>query len=198
MIGVTKAVQYALSRHGIVVKDINDLRAYIGPPLRRAFMEYHNLTEVESKQALFYYREYYEQTGMLENLKYQGIEELLKLLNEKNRQLFVATSKPRIYAERIVGHFGLLQFFKSIEGSELDETRSDKAELIGYVLNKHHLEKESTVMVGDRMHDIIGASRNGIDSIGVGYGFGSREELRNANATYYVETVKELSDFFAK
>ncbi|HTP57331.1 MAG TPA: HAD hydrolase-like protein, partial [Spirochaetia bacterium] len=87
--------------------------------------------------------------------------------------------------------------FESIEGSEMDGTRSDKTELIRYVLEKHGLDKPRTVMVGDRLHDIVGAGRNGVDSIGVGYGFGGREELTNAHATYYVETVEEMLQFFS-
>lgn len=193
-VGITRAVQYALNKHGIAVDDIDDLQAYIGPPLRRAFMDYHHLSEAESRQALAFYREYYERAGMLENFEYPGIAELLKELARKRKRLFVATSKPRVYAERIVSHFKLDRFFESIEGSELDGTRSEKADLISFVLEKHQLEKGSTVMVGDRMHDVVGASRSGIDSIGVGYGFGSREELESAHATWYVETIRELSE----
>jgi phosphoglycolate phosphatase len=194
--GITRAVQYALNKHGIEVGNIDDLQVYIGPPLRQAFMEHHHLSEAKAEQALAFYREYYERAGMLENMEYPGIAELLKGLKQKRKRLFVATSKPRFYAEKIALHFNLDQFFESIEGSELDGKRSDKAELIGYVIEKHQLEKRSTVMVGDRMHDIIGALKSGIDSIGVGYGFGSREELENAHATYYVETVEGLSEFF--
>ena len=195
-VGITRAVQYALSRHGIVIDNADDLQTYIGPPLKAAFMDYHHLSDAESHQALSFYREYYERSGMLENVEYPGIAELLGALKQKKKRLFVATSKPTVYAEKIASHFRIDQFFESIQGSELDGTRSDKADLIRYVIEQHQLEKGTTVMVGDRMHDIIGASRSGIDSIGVGYGFGSREELENANATYYVETIQGLSEFF--
>jgi phosphoglycolate phosphatase len=194
--GITRAVQYALNNHGIAVENVDDLQVYIGPPLRQAFMEHHHLSEAQAEDALAFYREYYERAGMLENLEYPGIAELLKRLKQKQKRLFVATSKPRIYAEKIASHFKIDQFFEAIEGSELDGSRSDKAELLGYVIEKHQLEKRSTVMVGDRMHDIIGASKSGIDSIGVGYGFGSREELENAHATYYVDSIEGLSEFF--
>ncbi len=185
-----------MKRHGIAVDDPDDLQQYIGPPLERSFQEYHGLSQAQARQALGFYREYYEKSGMLENRAYPGITDLLDGLAEKRKRLFVVTSKPRVYAGRILSHFGLDRYFESIEGSELDGARSDKAELIRYVLEKHHLEKGRTVMIGDRLHDIVGAAKNGVDSLGVGYGFGSREELVSASATHYRGTMEELSEFF--
>lgn len=194
-VGITRAVQYALAKLGIETGGFDELKKYIGPPLRASFKEFHHVSEEQSFQALSYYREYYEKTGMLENAEYPGISELLAGLKERGRKLFVATSKPWVYARKILSHFAMDRYFSAIEGSELDETRTDKAEVIGYVLQKHRLEKQTTVMVGDRAHDIVGAAKNGIDSIGVGYGFGSREELETARATYYVETIGDLAAF---
>jgi phosphoglycolate phosphatase len=194
--GITKSVQYALNRHGIGIDNPDDLQAYIGPPLEWSFQEYHRLSQAQAKQALAFYREYYERTGMLENREYPGIAALLEALSARHTRLFVVTSKPHVYARKILSHFSLDRFFESIEGSELDGARSDKAELIQHVLRKHALEKGRTVMIGDRLHDIVGAAKNGVDSVGVGYGFGSREELINAGATYYVGTMEELFGLF--
>jgi len=196
-IGITRSVQHALGKQGIVVENADDLTPYIGPPLEWSFREYHGLSDAQAQQALGSYRDYYEDAGMLQNLAYPGISDLLEHLSKKGKRLFVVTSKPGVYAEKIVSHFHLDGYFESIEGSEMDGTRSDKTELIRYVLEKHGLDKPRTVMVGDRLHDIVGAGRNGVDSIGVGYGFGGREELTNAHATYYVETVEEMLQFFS-
>jgi len=196
-IGITRAVQYALGRQGIVVENADDLTPYIGPPLEWSFTEFHGLSESQAKQALGSYRVYYEGTGMLQNVTYPGIVDLLQYLSGKGKRLFVVTSKPGVYAEKILSHSQLDRYFVSIEGSEMDGTRADKTELIRYVLDKHGLDRQRTVMIGDRMHDVVGAGRNAVDSIGVGYGFGSREELASARATYYVETVEEMFRLFS-
>jgi len=194
-IGITRSVQYALGKLGIVVDDPGLLTGYIGPPLRASFKERHGLSEDEATLAMRHYRERYERAGMLENTAYDGVLELLERLGGSGRKLFLATSKPRVYAERILRHFRMDRFFESIEGSEMDETRSDKGELIAWLLEKHRLPRESTVMIGDRMHDIVGAGSNGLRSIGVGYGYGSREELRAARPTHYFDSLRELEDF---
>ncbi len=192
-VGITRSVQYALGKLGIAVEDPDCLTAYIGPPLREAFRTHHGLSEEESHRALSFYRESYERTGMMQNLAYPGVAELLRDLQRQGRRLFVATSKPRVYAQKILAGFGMERYFASIEGSEMDGTRSDKAELIRFVLGTHALEKASTVMIGDRMHDVAGAARNGVDSIAVGYGYGSRDELAAARPTHYAETLSDLA-----
>ncbi len=192
-VGITRSVQYALGKLGIAVEDPDTLTAYIGPPLRTAFRDQHGLSEPESFPALDYYREYYERCGMLENREYPGVSHLLGRLRDAGRSLLVVTSKPHVYAEQILAHFDLARYFAAIEGSEMDQTRSDKAELIEFVLNKHRLAKASTVMIGDRMHDVVGAVRNGLDSIAVGYGYGSREELTASRPTHYAETLADLA-----
>jgi phosphoglycolate phosphatase len=191
-VGITRSVQFALGRLGVVVDDPEKLTPYIGPPLRVSFREFHGLSDHDAGTALAHYREYYERTGMFENEEYPGIARMLGLLKDRATALFVATSKPRVYAERILRHFELDSFFTAIEGSELDETRSNKAELIAWMIERHGLDRARCVMVGDRRHDAEGARSNGMDSIGVGYGFGSREELETAGVTYFVDSVERL------
>jgi phosphoglycolate phosphatase len=130
---------------------------------------------------------------MFENSVYPGIPELLTTLVGQ-ADLWVATSKPRIFAEKIVEHFGLAPYFKGIYGSELDGRNSDKGELVALLLREQGLAPASAVMIGDREHDIIGAKKNGLRSVGVLWGYGSAEELANAGADRLVQSPDQLRD----
>lgn len=192
-VGITKSVAYALDKMGIPDADVEKLTKFIGPPLMESFMKYYSFGEAEAKQAIEYYREYFRDKGIFENDIYDGIDELLKDLKEKGHILAVATSKPTIFAERIIDYFKLSEYFACIIGSNLDGTRSKKAEVIQYVLDKLEIEdKKQAIMIGDREHDIIGANQVGIDSIGVRYGYGAEDELEVAGAIYVVEKVEGL------
>ncbi len=130
---------------------------------------------------------------MIENNVYVGIRELLRELKKEKKRLYVATSKPTIFAREILSHFLLDEFFIEIVGSELDGTRIDKGEIIEYIFETNNdLFKEDSVMIGDRLHDIIGAKTAKIDSIGVTYGYGSELELTEAGANAIVNSVDEL------
>ena len=195
--GITKSIQYALNKMGIVENDLEKLTPFIGPPLLPSFMEFYNFSEEEANQTLQFYRERFSVTGLFENEVYEGIEELLKNLKQSNYRLAVATSKPTVFAKRILDYFELSPYFEVIVGSELDGTRTAKGEVIAEVLKQMNIEnKDDCVMIGDRMHDLIGASENAIDSIGVTYGYGSQQELEEANATYIVHSVGSLSVIF--
>jgi phosphoglycolate phosphatase len=191
-LGITKSVRYALDKFGIHVEDLSSLIPFIGPPLRSSFMEYYGFPEEKADTAVAYYREYFGSTGIFENGLYEGIDPLLKRLNGRGMAVFVATSKPTVYAVRICEHFGIARYFRAVNGSNLDGTLTDKSELIGRLMDDFGLRRAETVMVGDRMHDIIGAVNNEISSIGVGYGYGSREELCGAGATFYAEAIADV------
>jgi phosphoglycolate phosphatase len=195
-IGITKSVQFALNKLGIAEEDLSKLEKFIGPPLQESFKQYYSLTDDRAWEAVEYYREYFKARGLYENEIYEGIEQLLQLLKKQGRSLYVATSKPTVFAEEIVSHFHLVHYFDRVHGSELDGTRSDKGELIRHVMETNGLPLTSAVMIGDRKHDIIGAVKNQIHSIGVGYGFGSREELIAQRPTFYYNTVQELTQAF--
>ncbi|MGB4044820.1 MAG: HAD family hydrolase [Halanaerobiales bacterium] len=190
--GITKSVQYALQKFNIIVKDLKELVSFIGPPLKESFMELYGFSEPQALQAIIYYREYYAEHGVFDNTLYPGIEELLRKLYSEGRLLYIATTKPTIYAEEILDKYGLSNLFCYICGANLDGTLTDKTEIIKTVLDRGGISRENTVMIGDRKHDIIGARNNKIDSIAVGYGFGSEEELRSSNPTEFVKTVKAL------
>jgi phosphoglycolate phosphatase len=149
--------------------------------------------EPAARQAIDYYREYFGVTGIYENAVIPGVPELLAALRADGRQLCVVTSKPNFYAAQIVRHFDLDGVLDGVIGSEMDLSNSDKAVLVKLSLERYSaFDSRSMVMIGDREHDILGAHTNGIDSIGVTYGAGSREELTAAGPTAIVDTVEEL------
>jgi phosphoglycolate phosphatase len=197
-LGITNSVKYALIKMGIDAIDRAILLKFIGPPLRDSFKKYFGMDDLQAEKTVQYYREYYSPTGIFENEVYEGIAGLLEKLTENNNTLFIVTSKPRVFAERIIQYFGLQSYFKDIIGSELNGELSEKTELIEHFLNKYDVITESVIMIGDRNYDIIGASNNRIDSIGVGYGYGTKEELLSAGATYYCQSVAELYELIGK
>ena len=195
-IGITKSVNYALQKFGREVDDLDQLIPFIGPPLLDSFIQYCGLTDEQAHQAIDYYREYFSVTGLYENAVFPGIKSLLAELVRQQKRLFVATSKPTDCSERILAHFGLTAYFERVVGSNLDGTRVNKAEVIAAVLSEIPLaNRHQTLMIGDRLHDILGAKTCGLDSIGVAYGYGGTQELSQAGATYIVNTVAELNRF---
>jgi phosphoglycolate phosphatase len=197
--GITKSVQYALAANHINEPDLDNLCCYIGPPLRQSFKVYHNFSEEEAEAGVAKYREYFIETGIFENKVYEGMPALLANLVKAGKKLMVATSKPEIFARKILEHFALAEYFTDICGATLDNTRSTKEEIIRYALNKNRIQElSSVVMIGDRLHDVEGAKAVGIASIGVLYGYGSREELENAGADRIAETVEALYEVIMK
>ena len=194
--GIVKSVQYALRCYGIDEPDLDKLNSFVGPPLYKSFMNYLDCSEEEAKEAVECYREYYAENGLYDNKLYDGIESLLYNLKEKGYKIILASSKPRIYVKRILSYFRIMRYFDYVEGSELDSQRTDKGELLAYVLKKWDLRPEESVMIGDRKYDIEGAKANGMDSIAVGYGYGSVDELSAAGPTLFFPTVEELKKFF--
>ncbi|MGE7851822.1 HAD family hydrolase [Bacillus paramycoides] len=195
--GIINSVLYALEKMGIEEGEISELDSFIGPPIQQSFAERYNMSEIEIEQAVVYFREYLKKSGLLENKIYDGIPTLLQELKDAGNRLYVATSKPTVFAKQVIEHFQLTLFFEEIVGSNLDGTRIKKEEIIAHILQTNEeLKKEEIVMIGDRKHDIIGANNNEIASIGVLYGYGSEKELSEARATYIVKDVEELQSFY--
>lgn len=193
MEGITKSVQYALRKYGIEVSDLNELRKFIGPPLKDSFMEFYNFTEEDAEKGITYYREYFTDKGIFENYPYEGIDKLLDSLKSAGKKIILATSKPEVFSKRILDHFDLTKYFDYIAGSTLDGSRSSKGDVIRYALKESNItDLDSTIMIGDRLHDIEGAKACKIESIGVLYGFGDRKELEEAGADFIVNDINEL------
>jgi phosphoglycolate phosphatase len=192
-LGITRSIQHALRKRGLPVPDADALAPWIGPPLEQSFRERVGLAPDDAARAVADYREYFEPRGMYENAVYPGIPELLERLRANGVRLALATSKPTLYAERILVHFELAPHFEHVVGSFLDGRRTDKAELVADALALlDGVPRERAVLVGDRRHDLLGARANGIAAIAVGYGYGAREELIDAGAERLAESVAAL------
>lgn len=191
--GITNSVIFSLEKFGITVSNRAELYKFIGPPLLYSYKEYYGFSESDAKLAIKYYREYFSEKGIFENRVYDGITDMLGKLRGNNIRLSVATSKPEPFALKILEHFGLTEYFSLVAGATMDETRSEKHEVIEYALRGLHIEdKACCIMVGDRKHDILGAKKNGLKSVGVLYGYGSRGELETAGADMLAETPLDI------
>lgn len=194
-LGITRSVQHALESLGIVESDPDRLLPFIGPPLLESFQRTYGLSVPEALRAIDAYREYFSRTGIFENAVYPGIEGLLQSLADHGVRLFVATSKPEVFADRILEHFRLRGFFSRVVGTPLDHNTVSKADVVASVLaDLPPTLRRGAVLVGDREHDVLGARANHIASIAVTYGYGSIEELRAAHPTHIVGSVRELAE----
>jgi len=203
-LGITNSFVHALKFFGLEIPSYEKLCTFIGPPLVATFQKEFGFDDEKSMEGVKKYREYFAQKGIFENKVYEGIENVLAQLQSKGKHLVVATSKPEEYSVKILEYFKLAKYFEHICGSNMDETRSKKEEVIAYALEKCGIctggetdsvtcsEKTKVLMIGDREHDIIGAKKNGIKSCGVLYGYGSRKELEAAGADYIKEAVGGL------
>ena len=192
--GITNSVAYALDKFGITVTDRSSLYPFIGPPLVDSFMKFYGFSHEDAERAVVCYREYFRDRGIFENRLYKGIPEVLKALRDAGKTLVIATSKPEPFAKRIVEHFGLSPYFTLVAGASFDETRSEKWDVIEYAIDRLKLtDRSEIVMIGDRKHDIIGAKKTGLDSVGVLWGYGDREELTAAHADVIFDTVGQLT-----
>lgn len=197
--GILNGIIFALNKLKLPILERNSLRLFIGPPLKESFQSVFQLSSEEANQAVVYYREYYEEKGMLENKLYVGVTEVLINLKEAGCHLYLATSKPEIYAKKILTHFHLESYFEGVYGASLDGLRSKKSSVIKYALEQAQITTlNNTIMIGDRNHDIIGGKENGIESVGVLYGFGDYDELQKAGAIYIAETPKQMGVFLLK
>ena len=191
--GITRSVAYALSFFGLEVKDRTALYPFIGPPLVDSFSTFYGFSPEKARQAVGRYREYFSRQGIFENELYPGIKELLENLKRHGVRILLASSKPELYARKILEHFQLLPFFDFVAAATMDDTRSKKTDVVRYALESCGISPDRAVMIGDRHHDIEGAKDNTLESIGVLWGYGSREELSAAGATRLAESVPQLA-----
>lgn len=191
--GILNSVRYACRKLALPLPDEATLHRFLGPPLPASFRDLMGLDEGAVTRAVAAFREYYPETGIFENAVYPGIPALLADLKAAGKTVVMATSKPEHFARRIMEHFSLAGYFDAICGATLDETRTDKAEVVAYALKTAGItDLQSAVMVGDREHDVKGAARNGLSCIGAVYGYGTAEELAAAGAVALADTVQDL------
>lgn len=190
--GINNCLRHAFDRLGIELDPGIRLESYIGPPLHQTFRQLCG-DEKLAEQALALYRERYARSGIYENQIYDGIEDCLARLADSNTVNYVVTSKATIFSRQIVQHFGIDDHFKVVYGSNLDGSLADKTELIAHILEQEDVDPRNTVMIGDRKFDIIGARNHGIRSIGVLWGYGEEQELREAGADGICGHPRELA-----
>ena len=191
--GITLCLQHAVICMGGQPPAARELTRFIGPPLRATFCELLATQDsVLLDAAIRHYRERFADVGMFENAVYEGVPAALDLLRADGHRLWLVTSKPEVYARTIVAHFQLDHHFAELHGSELSGERTDKADLIGHVLDRHRLARERVWMIGDRAHDIAGGRHNRVHTMGVLWGYGSEDELRGAGPDAIVASMEEL------
>lgn len=200
--GITKSVRYALSKKGIDEPDLKKLEDFIGPPLRESFRIKYGMSEEEAKEAVTFYRERFAPIGVLENRIYEGIPELLAALSERGVKIAIASSKPTVFVNRILEHFGIADYFDVVVGSELDGRRDAKEAVVEEALRRLGIldlaeqdKKTCCAMIGDRKFDIQGAKAHGLTGIGVRFGFAAEGELEAEGADYIAETVEQLQQY---
>lgn len=191
-LGITNSVQYALKEYGIQ-EEYQNLLKFIGPPLIDSFKEFYGFSQEKAEAAVRKYREYFSEKGLFENKVYPGMEEFLQQLKKDGYCLSIATSKPEKFAKEIIEHFALDLYFDFIFGASMDSTRSKKGDIIAYALKELEItNKDEVIMIGDRMHDIIGAHENGLKAIGVLYGYGDCQEMKEYQADGIAVDLKDL------
>ena len=192
-LGITNSFIYALKSFGMEIPSYERLCTFIGPPLIQTFETQFGFNMAQCQEGVKKYREYFSQKGLFENSVYDKIPELLEELKKQGKHLLVATSKPEEYSVKILEHFNLFSYFDFICGSNMDESRSKKEEVIEYALTKiGNPCKDQVLMIGDREYDIIGAKKNGLKSCGVLFGYGSKQELEKAGADFIAPTVMDI------
>lgn len=195
-VGITNSVKYSMKKMGREIPDGFDLSLFIGPPLYFSFEEFFCMSKEDSAVAVDFFREYYNEKGLYENVIYDGISSLLQSIKDGGGVALVGTSKPQIFAERVLHDIGIYEYFDEISGADMSESHSSKEHIIRRALELagvNESEYSKCLMVGDRRFDIEGANLCGIHSVGVTWGYGSKEELVGEGATFTADTPKELS-----
>ncbi len=196
-LGIVNCVKYALDKLNVsyVGKDLNK---FVGPPLVESFKEEFNFSQEQAEKCVEIYRERFKDIGIFENVLYDGVEECLKILKKNGKKIILATSKPEVFAKRILEHFKIDCYFDFVVGSLLNHTRDDKAEVIEYAVKEFNVNVSDAVMVGDRKFDALGAAKNNLSTVGVLWGYGSEKELLEAGVIKNCRTVSELTEFLLK
>ena len=191
--GIVKCMHYALDKLNCPCPAEFEEDRFIGPPLRVTFKKFFNTDdEILIEKAVAIYRERFSTVGLFENKIYPGIPEMLYVLHQNSRRLYVVTSKMKLYADRIIDHFQLSPFFSDIYGTELNGRFDNKTDLVEFILSNRNLTAEETVMIGDKKEDIIAGKTNRIKTMGVTYGYGSQQEIMDAAPDYICGSPSEI------
>ena len=190
--GIINAIKYALQYLDFEIPPTEELDKFIGPPIREPFEKYYNLDKADTEIAVEKFREFYKVTGVKQTSLYPGIIEMLKTLKNNGKKVLLVTSKTEFFARQILDNLGIFKYFDFVTGATFDGSRAKKGDLLKYTISKTGISAHESIMVGDKKHDIIGAKEVGMDSIGVLYGYGSLEELKDANAGFIASNVMDI------
>jgi phosphoglycolate phosphatase len=191
--GITESARYAMQKMARPLPPHTNLNWFIGPPIQQNFARLlHTEDQALIDTAVAHYRTRYSTTGLFEAIVYEGVPEMLAALQAQGFRLLLATSKPKEYAQEILVHFGLVRYFAAVYGSQLDGRLADKTDLIRHILASEQLNPAQTVMVGDREHDILGATANGVAAVAALYGYGRAPDLHAAGHHWPIYTPLEL------
>jgi phosphoglycolate phosphatase len=191
--GIINSVKYAVEKLNLTMPSDEELLSFIGPPLLESFQVVFGLSEEEAQTAITVYREYFSAKGLYENEVYPGIDQLFKDLTSRDKKIFLATSKPEVFAIQILEHFDLAKYFSGMYGASMDSSRSSKVDVLKYAIAESGItDKSKAIMIGDRLHDMVGGTQNGIATLGVTYGFGDEEELNKSRAMYITHSASEI------
>lgn len=197
--GICKAINYASEKMGLKIRNSDEYHLFIGPPLGIVAREYFNLTPSETGVFIEHYRYFYMSYGINMNSMYDGIVELIKSL-AKYLEIGIVTSKPTVFANKILRTHGIRKYFNFVCGSSLSHSSESKAGILEEAISRQELNnslnRNELLMVGDRKFDVLAAKENGIDSVFVTYGYGNREEGIESQATYMIDSVQSLKEFF--
>lgn len=198
--GITRSIKYALREIGIKVDDKEDLLSFIGPPIKEALRYNYGLSESKIDEFLIYYRRRYGEQGLHESVMFKGTKSFLKMLKIQGRDIYLATSKPEIYAKEILKNLNATKYFSGIHGASMDEKISEKLEIMSIAVKEHEICLKDSVMIGDRVYDIHGAMAIGMDSVFFEAGYADEKEakLLKNEATYAVKNTKELTQLFKR
>jgi len=195
--GIMNGFEYALGKMGVEVPDRAFLRRFVGPPLGDSFEKTLGFSPEDAAKGIAFYREYYAEKGVYENDVYPGIPELLEKLKDSGKRMIVATTKAELMANVVMDHFGLRKYFDLMVASN-NTDRKNKTDVLDYAIKNGGVDTSKAVMVGDRFYDVKGAQHFGMTSVGVLYGYGSRQELEEAGATHIAETVDSLETILVR
>ncbi|AWN61352.1 HAD family hydrolase [Streptococcus sobrinus] len=191
--GIINSLAYAFKQMGLPMPVQSQLKKFIGPPLSQSFQDFCGLNDIETQKTISYYRQYFADKGWKENQLLPGARELLAKLKQAGKTLLVASSKPEVFVKQILDHFEIDSYFTVIAGASLDDSRSQKSAVIAHALKTAKIEElKGCVMVGDRKHDVEGAKVQGLPTIGLLLGFGSRQELEESGAIAIAENFQDL------
>ncbi len=191
--GLIASFSYALDKMGIPYESKESLKRFIGPPLYDEWRRVYGFTQEKATEALLVFREFYAVYGWWDNEMYEGVPEMLNALRSSGKRLLLATSKPEIFAKKILDLFKISEYFDFIGGASTDKTRDKKHEVLEYGLDALGItDRSECILVGDRIYDAEGARVCGMDSLGVLYGHGSREEIEASGFTAVCESVSDI------